>query len=65
MRVHSLHRLRVTPKPCNAHWQRLCRRSERCGHFLSLLAQCGLMPKPKSGLALNGAGDPVELLDVF
>jgi len=55
----SLHPLHVTPKPCRVHRQLLRRRSERRGHFRSLLAQFGLTPKSKRGLASSEAVDPL------
>jgi len=55
----SLHPLHVTPKPC-----RLRGRSERRDrHHRSLLAQFGLTPKSKRGLASSDPGEAVDPLD--
>ena len=51
----SLHRLHVTSKPCRVHRPLLRRRRGR--HFHSLLAQFGLMPKSRRGLAAGEAVD--------
>ena len=52
----SLHPLHVTPKPCRLH-----RHPDH--HFRSLLAQFGLTPKSKRGLAASEAGEAVDPLD--
>jgi transposase InsO family protein len=56
----SLHHLHVTPKPCRVLWQRLRRHPDH--HSRSLLAQFGLTPKSRRGLAAGEAGDALDAL---
>jgi hypothetical protein len=51
----SLHPLHVTPKPCRLH-----RHPDQ--HSRSQLAQFGLTPKSKRGLAASEAVDPLDAL---
>jgi len=57
----SLHSLHVTPKPCRVHRQLLRRHPDH--HSRSLLAQFGLTPKSRRGLAVGTVGDVVDPLD--
>ena len=59
----SLHPLHITLKPCRLRRQLLQRHPDMRGHSRSLLAQFGLTPKSKHGLAAGEAVEPADPLD--
>jgi len=63
MMPRILHPLHVTPKPCGLRRQPLHRHPDH--DFRSLLAQFGLTPKPKRGMAASDQGEGVDVLDVL